>query len=307
MTRAQQTAPVGVSAAEMAEFAKGRLIGDPRLLIDGVCHLHRPESGKLCFATTPDVIESDPTTAGALLLAPPGAEGLIGGTAILVDQPRLAFARIVQQFFRPPTSSGIAGSARISDSAKLSPDVAIGEGCVIGPGVSLGPGTRLQHNVVLASGVQIGRDSIIGSNTVIGEVGFGLAKAEDGSNVRIPHLGSVTIGDEVEIGALCSIAGGTIEPTRIRDRARIDDHVFIAHNCDIGEDVMIIACAEVSGGVRVGKGTWIGPNAAIRDSLTIAAGSLIGMGSTVVKSIEEPGVYLGSPARLMRRHGDQES
>jgi UDP-3-O-[3-hydroxymyristoyl] glucosamine N-acyltransferase len=155
---------------------------------------------------------------------------------------------------------------------------------------------------VLGPGVQIGQNCVVGSNTVVGEVGFGLVRDELGVNLRIPHLGSVFIGNDVEIGALCSIAAGTIEPTRVADRARIDDPGFIAHNCDIGEDVIIIAGAEISGSVQIGNGSWIGPNAAIRDGLTIAPGSLIGIGSTVVKSIDEAGVYAGSPARLLRKN-----
>jgi UDP-3-O-[3-hydroxymyristoyl] glucosamine N-acyltransferase len=244
-------------------------------------------------------LDGDPSTAGAVVIAPPEAGPLLHGTAILVDNPRLAFANAVRAFLAPPQPGGIAASAHIDSTALIGEQVVIGEGCVIGSGASIGAETRLLHHVVIGPNVRIGSRCAIGSGTVIGEVGFGLARDEQGHNVRIPHIGGVEIGDEVEIGALSSIAAGTIEPTRIADRAKIDDQVFIAHNCDIGEDVIIIACAEISGSVRIGPRTWVGPNVSIRDRVSVPADSLLGIGATVIKSLEQPGVYIGSPARLM--------
>lgn len=293
------TATNETTAGELAALVGGELVGDASAAISGVCHVLRPRPGKLCFAMSPDALHADPGAAGAVVIATSDARALLHGTAILVDNPRLAFANAVLAFFAPPQPHGIAASAHIDSTARIGRQVVIGEGCVVGPGASIGAETRLLHNVVIGPNVRIGSRCAIGSGSVIGEVGFGLVMDEQGHNVRIPHIGGVEIGDEVEIGALSSIAAGTIEPTRIADRVKIDDQVFIAHNCDIGEDVIIIACAEVSGSVKIGPRTWVGPNVSIRDRVSIPADSLLGIGATVVKSLDEPGVYIGSPAKLM--------
>ena len=289
---------INVRASAVASAISGTLHGAD-CSITGVCTLNLPERGKLCFAQALDVLgKSDVSSFGAIVIAPHDAEGLTG-TWIGVENPRLAFARVVAELLVPKPVAEIAKSASIHPTARLAKDVSLGEGCVIGAFVTIGEGTWLAHHVVLGQAVHVGRRCKIGSNTVIGEEGFGLAKDGDGPYVRIPHLGSVVISDDVQIGALSSIAAGTIEPTMIGQGARIDDQVFIAHNCLIGENVMIISCAQISGSVTIGRNSWIGPNATIRDKVSIPADTLIGMGAVVTKSLDEPGTYAGSPARLL--------
>lgn len=291
-----------VTAADVAAATGGRLRGDPEAAIRGVCTLANPAAERLAFARDLALLENnDPTRFGVVLLAPAGAETLVEATCILVDEPRLAFAQAANRFFALCSEPTIAASAAIDPSVRIGKRVSIGEHCVLSGGVRIGDDTIVRHGVVLGPRVEVGSRCVIGSNTVIGEVGFGLAKQADGRNLRIPHIGSVVIEDDVEIGALTSIASGTIDPTRIGAGAKIDDHVFIAHNVQLGENVMVIACAELSGSVRVGANTWIGPNVSVRDGLTIAADSLVGIGSTVVKSLEEPGIYMGSPAKLVNK------
>lgn len=288
-----------VQASDVAAAIAGTLHGQDRSIV-GVCTLGRPQRDKLCFAQTLEVLqECGAEAAGAIIIAPLGAERL-AGTWIGVDNPRLAFARVVADLLVYKPAADVAKSATIHPTARAGREVSIGEGCVIGPFVIIGDGTRLGHHVVVGAAVRIGHRCTIGSHAVIGEEGFGLAKDGDGPYVRIPHLGSVVICDDVQIGALSSIAAGTIEPTVIGQGVRIDDQVFIAHNCQIGENVVIIACAEVSGSVTIGRNSWIGPNASIRDKVSIPADSLIGMGAVVTKTLEEPGTYAGSPARLLR-------
>lgn len=289
-----------VSVQAIADFVGGSLSGDASLPIEGVCTLQNPKPRSLCFAQDIDAMTpGDPRFDEALIVGPLGIEQVAPGAAITVDNPRLAYALAVAHFFHQRGAATIADSARISPSARLGRDVTIGEGCVIGPQVTIGDETELRHNVVIGAAVKIGSRCIVGSNSVIGEVGFGLAKDGQGRNVRIPHVGSVVIGDEVEIGALTSIAAGTIDPTVISDRVKIDDHVFIAHNCFLGEDVIVIAGAEISGSVRIGARTWVGPAVSIRDRVTIPGDTFLGIGCTVVKTLVEPGTYIGSPASIM--------
>jgi UDP-3-O-[3-hydroxymyristoyl] glucosamine N-acyltransferase LpxD len=291
-----------IRAGDIAKAVGGRLIGDADAPVAGVCILDKPQAGRLCFARDRVTLREsgDPTLRGAVLLAPPGSADLASGTRILVDDPQFAFALALHLFFAPKERPGVAASAHVDPSAAIGEGVMVGEGCVIGSGVVIGDGSEIRHMVVLGAGVKVGARCLIGSHSVIGEVGFGWAKDKDGRRQRMPHVGSVHIGDDVEIGALTSIASGTLAPTRIGDRVKIDDHVFIAHNCDIGDNVIIIAGAEISGSVRIGRDSWIGPMVSIRDGLHIADNVLVGIGSTVVKSIDEAGIYAGSPARYLK-------
>ena len=291
-----------VNAGAIAEAVGGTLMGDPDMPVEGVCTLDLARPGRLCFARNRANLEEsgDPTAKGAILLCPAGTEDMLAGTRIIVGDPHLAFAEALDLFFAAKATPGVATSAHVDPTASIGGGVMVGQGCVIGPNVVIGEGSEIRHMVVLGAGVRVGARCLIGSHSVIGEVGFGWTKVDSSERRRVPHVGSVHIGDEVEIGALTSIASGTIEPTRIGDRVKIDDHVFVAHNCDIGENVIIIAGAEISGSVRIGRDSWIGPMVSIRDGLHIAANTLLGIGSTVVKSIDEPGVYAGSPARFLK-------
>src|SRR5262249_69041 len=108
------------------------------------------------------------------------------------------------------------------------------------------------------------------------------------------------IGDDVEVGATSSIAGGTVDPTEIHDNVKIDDHVFIAHNCIIGENTLVIACTEMSGSNRIGRDVWIGPNCTTVQGAGIGDGAYLGAGTVATKSLAPGGLYVGSPARLLR-------
>jgi UDP-3-O-[3-hydroxymyristoyl] glucosamine N-acyltransferase len=293
------------TAGEIAALVQGTLSGDAGMEISGVCTFASPEAGKLCFAQSLEMLSSnDPTERGAILLAPPGSEQIVRGTVICVAAPRLAFARAAERVIGARRQSGVARSASVHGTAVIGENVTIGENCVIGERVEIGDDTELRHNIVVAHGVRIGRRCLIKSNCVLGEEGFGFEKDSEGQNIRIPHVGSVLIEDDVEIGGSTTVVAGTISPTRIRRGVKLDDHVFIAHNCDIGADSLVIACAEVSGSVVIGENCWIGPNASIRDGLRIAPGSLVGIGSVVTRSIEVAGVYAGVPARLMKPRED---
>lgn len=139
----------------------------------------------------------------------------------------------------------------------------------------------------------------VGALTVIGQQGFGLEPDESGRYQRIPHIGGVRIGDDVEIGALVAIARGTVDDTVIEDGVRIDDHVFLAHNVRVGEGSLLIAGAQVSGSATIGRGCWIGPQACIRDHVTIGDGAQIGIGAVVVRDVPPGIVVAGNPARML--------
>lgn len=157
------------------------------------------------------------------------------------------------------------------------------------------------HATAVVNGCVTFRGTVtVGALSVLGEQGFGLEPDSTGRYLRIPHVGGVQIGDDVEIGALVAIARGTVDDTVIDDGVRIDDKVFIAHNAHIGKNTLVIAQAEISGSVHIGDGCTIGPGAVIREHVTIGDGTLIGLGAVVVKDVPAHVVVAGNPARILR-------
>jgi UDP-3-O-[3-hydroxymyristoyl] glucosamine N-acyltransferase len=229
-------------------------------------------------------------------------EGKLSCSYVISENPRLDFARAVQRFFVPAKIPNIAETARIGSGVELGADVIIGEYSVIGDGVIIGNNTEIRHHVVIYDNTIIGRNCLVKSNTVIGEEGFGFERDENGVPVRIPHLGRVVIGDNVEIGASTVIARGTLEDTIIESNVKIDDQVFIAHNVVIGSNSMIIAEAEISGSSKIGANSWLGPNCCVMNGITIGDNCFIGLGTVVTKSIPDKVVVAGSPAKILRKN-----
>ena len=225
------------------------------------------------------------TVIGPLAMA---REGL---ALIESDNPRLDFALALRLL------QAEIGFCEHTAPPRIHPSVRIGRNTVIGNGVEIGEGTEIYHNVVIADGVRIGRNCLIKSCAVIGEEGYGFESDPSGRPIRIPHLGSVIIGDDVEVGSLTTVCRGTIGNTVLMDGCKIDDHVHIAHNVQVGTDAMVIACAEVSGSVIIGAGAWIAPNASILEKRKIGPGAVVGLGAVVVKDIEAGITVAGNPAR----------
>ncbi len=221
---------------------------------------------------------------------------------MISDNPRLDFARVLQEFFAPKAVPGIAETARIGRNVSLGKDVIIGEYSVIGNDVVIGDGTEIRHHVVIADNTVIGRDCLIKSNTVIGEEGFGFERDEMGIPIRIPHLGKVIIGNSVELGALNTVMRGTIDDTIVADNVKTDDHVQIGHNVRVGQGCLITACAEISGSAHIGEMTWLGPNCSVMNGIKIGDNVFVGLGTVVNKSVESNVVVAGSPARILRKN-----
>ena len=218
-------------------------------------------------------------------------------TVIAVESPRLEFARLVAYFFGPPRQPGVHPTAVIDSSARVGRDPQIGVGVVVGANCLIGDRVTIGPNAVIHDSCVIGDDVIIGPGSVLGFTGFGYAREADGTPILIPHLGSVTIGDRVEIGANTAIDRGTLENTVIEDDVKIDNLVHIAHNCKIGAGSFVIATAILCGGVRVGENVWISPNVAIREQLKVGENSVVGLSSTVIHDVKPNTVVVGSPAR----------
>jgi UDP-3-O-[3-hydroxymyristoyl] glucosamine N-acyltransferase len=219
---------------------------------------------------------------------------------IKVKNPRLAFAKVVTALFMTDKNSKIDKTATIANYTILMENISIGKYSIIGNNVKIGKNTIINHHVVIDDNTIIGDNCIIKSGAIIGEEGFGFDFEEDGTPVRIPHLGNVEIGKNVEIGANTVIARGTLGSTIIKDDVKIDDQVFIAHNCFISEKTMIIAFAQISGSVHIGKRCWIAPNVSIMQKLHIGDNVTIGLGAVVTKDIADNKKIMGLESLELR-------
>lgn len=219
---------------------------------------------------------------------------------VFSKNPRLSFAMVVQRFFTRKREAAISSKAIISDSAIIGNDVSIGPYCIVEEAVVIGDGTEVRNNVLIKSGTKIGKNCVIRAFSVIGEEGFGFERDETQRLIRIPHMGNVRIGNDVEVGNFCTICRGTVDDTIIDDGVKIDDHSHIAHNVKIGKNAVITAGAVLAGSSELGEAAWIGPNSTVLNHCIISDGALIGIGSVVIRDVAENSHVLGNPAKRIK-------
>lgn len=207
---------------------------------------------------------------------------------VAAKDSRLAFIRTLNQFALDPMDQGtsIHSSAVVHPEAKIGKNVVIGPYCVIGRS-EIGDNTELKAFVSIRDRVVIGRDCLVCEHTVIGKDGFGYQQDEEGNWVQFPHFGGVVIEDGVHIGSSTCIDQGVMAPTRIGRMTRIDNLVHIAHNCQIGPNNMIVACAEISGSVSSGNNCWFGPNSSTLQGLKLGDEVFVGIRALVVENVPD--------------------
>ena len=317
---------LGELAQRVASGLPGlELRGDASVEIRGVCALSPGEPGCVAFLANPRLKDQlGATKAAAVVLSPRDAAGF-AGNALLFKDPHLAFARLAAQFdfskrFTPgvhpsavvaagvavPPGAHVGPGAVIGAGATIGDAVYVGPGCVVGEGVALGEGTRLEARVVVDGRARLGRRCHVNSGAVIGGRGFGLARGPAGWE-EVPQLGSVVIGDDVEIGANTTIDRGAIGDTVLEDGVKLDNQIQIAHNCVIGRHTAIAACVGIAGSTRVGARCMIAGGAGLNGHIEIGDDVVIHGFAMVTKSLPGPGVY-GSglpvlPVREWRREG----
>jgi UDP-3-O-[3-hydroxymyristoyl] glucosamine N-acyltransferase len=288
--------------------------GDPTL--SGVASLDQAQADQLSFVVNPKFAKAARASrAGALIVPPTLAEGF-DQPCLVVANPHANFARAIALFHPEPASpTGIDPSARIDASSQVDPSASIGPNVVIGPGAEIGARTRIEAGCAIGAAVRIGADGhlypnvtvyqgcrlgdrvIVHAGTVIGSDGFGLAW-EDGRWLKVPQVGRVLIGNDVEIGANTTIDRGALDDTVIEDGVKIDNLVQIAHNCRIGENTAIAGCAGLAGSTTIGRNCLIGGAAMILGHIEIGDRVTVSGASFIGKSIREAGVYTSTQPQM---------
>ena len=304
---------------ELAERLGAILHGDPEVVVDRVEALHAAGPRDVSFLSNRCYLPHlGSTRAGAVILAPEFA-GDCPVPALVLDNPYLGYARVAALLSPAPgIVPGIAASAVIERGARVAADASVGAHCVVeagahvGAGTSLGAGSflgryssigphgRVAARVVICKDVSIGARAVIHPGAVIGGDGFGFAN-DNGVWVKIPQIGGVRVGDDVEIGANTTIDRGALADTVIEDGVKLDNLIQIGHNVYIGAHTAIAAGVAVGGSARIGSRCTIGGAASVAGHLEITDDVHITATSAVPKSIDRAGAYSsGMPIRENR-------
>ena len=269
------------------------IINKQETIINSICTPQKINPNSLCF--TKDLISENLNaviiTENKYLQSLPSESN---NTYILTSNPRLIFILAIDILYKQ------IGFQHFNFPSKIHPSVECGENVVIEDGCIIEENVIIEHNTVIHNGTRIGKNSRIRANSNIGGDGFGFERLTDGTPIRFQHLGGVIIGENVEIGALNSIVRGTLSDTIIGNHVKTDNLVHIAHNCIIGNNCLITACAEFSGGITLGKNVWIGPNTSLMQKISIGDNSIIGLGAVVLKNVPENSIYAGNPAKFLK-------
>lgn len=299
---------------ELAEHVSGTVKGDVSCVIESVATLQHAENTQISFLTNPSYRKQlASSNAGCVIMSALDAENCTLN-AIISDNPYAAYAKIAALLSPAETyNSGIdvnahiATDANIAKSASVAAGVVIEAGVILGDSVRIGPGCVIQKDSkvgdhsVLTANVTVTHDCIIGERNlihpgvVIGADGFGQAM-DKGTWIKVPQLGRVVIGDDVEIGANTTIDRGAIEDTVIEDNVKLDNQIQVAHNVKIGAHTAIAGCTAIAGSTKIGKHCRIAGMVGIVGHLEIADNVTVTAKSLVSGSIKKAGVYsAGTP------------
>lgn len=232
------------------------------------------------------------------------AEWLLGitadvGVVVQSADPRDVLRCVIERFLSVPTVVGVSSRASVHPSARLAADVAIAEHCVVGAGCVIGSGSVLHPGVVLYEEVAIGERVEVHSGTVLGSPGFGARWDAAGTLRSFPHVGGLIVEDDVEIGANCVVARGSLQTTRLGRGSLIGALTQISHNVQLGAQTHIGAHCSIAGSAQIGDCCWVGPSASIREHVVVGDGSLVAMGAVVVADVPARAIVRGVPARLV--------
>ncbi len=297
----------GLRLGDIVARLGGVLHGDETVFVSQVGSLLSAGAGQIAFLANPKYRDQLHRTQASAVIVPPPFATETSLPRIVVRNPYAYYARVVGLLNppaqgRPGIHPGAVVRSTVPSSASVGENVVVGEGvclgenvilhpgCVIGDGVTIGDDSVLYANVVVYRGCVIGKRAIIHSGAVIGADGFGFAK--DGERwVKIPQIGRVLIGDDVEIGANTSIDRGALDDTIVGDGVKLDNQIQVAHNVSIGEHSAMAGCVGIAGSTHIGRRCTVGGAGMISGHLELADDVHISGGTLVGKSLRQPGQY----------------
>ena len=306
------------TTAEIAQRLEGEVRGDAGAVLTGFAHADAAQPGDLTFAETDQYFAAAEKSPATAIIAGKNSSSA-NKILIRVANPRIAFAKALALFF-PETkfapgihpSAVIAASAQVDATAHIGPHCTIGErvrlganvvlqaGNFIGDDSALGDETRLFPNVTLYPRTQIGRRVRIHSGTVIGSDGYGYV-LDKGVHLKIPQVGNVIVGDDVEIGSNVSVDRGALGSTVIGQGTKIDNLVQVAHNVEIGEHCIVISQVGIAGSCRLGNYVILAGQAGIGGHLKIGHNATLGAQAGLMTNIPDGETWLGSPAKPVKQ------
>ena len=293
----------------------GKIIGNGDTLITDVASVETAKDGSITFIKDDSLIPQAMKSMASAIVVHREIQAL-KKPQIVVENPFLAFTRftevVAEERYKRP--AGNHPAAIISKEAIIGKGVSLGAYVVVDDYVCIGSNVTIYPNTFIGKGSRIGDDSVIYANvsirenviigkravihcnSVIGDDGFGYLQVK-GKHKKIPQIGTVEIGDDVEIGAMVTICRAALDKTIIGNGVKIDNHSHVAHNVTIGDNTMLIAYAKIAGSTRIGKNVMIAEDVGITDHVTIGDNCIVGGGSNVYKSLEPGSVVWGSPAK----------
>lgn len=300
---------MAMGLAELADRIGARLAGDSAVVVRGVATLEDAGSTDVSFLSNRAYRRYLRVTRAAAVILAPRDQADCPTAALVMDRPYVGYARAVAALFPVVGHPGgispdatVAADARVEEAAWVGPRAVVeegawigpgsfvGPGCVIGAGARVGRGSRLVANVTLGARVVLGERVLIHPGAVLGGDGFGFAE-DNGRWLKIGQLGSVVVGDDVEIGANTTIDRGALKDTVIGDGVKLDNQIQIGHNVEVGEHTIIAGCSAIAGSTRIGRRCALGGGAMVLGHLELADDVHITALTTVFHSIRKPGVY----------------
>jgi UDP-3-O-[3-hydroxymyristoyl] glucosamine N-acyltransferase len=314
MTRGKHrtAAPRAHTLRDIARRFGGKVLGDAATRVNQVATLENAPAGAIAFFANQRYLQHLKSTHAAAVIVNEAVAGATTLPRIVCDNPYAYFAR-VSGLLNPaaPVKAGVHRTAVVDRTAALAAGVSvgphavigararlgagcvIGAGCFVGDGAAVGAGSRLFPNVTVYHGCVIGERGILHSGVVIGADGFGLAH-EEGRWLKVPQIGRVVIGNDVEIGANTTVDRGAIDDTVIEDGVKLDNQIQVGHNVHIGAHTAIAACTGIAGSARIGRFCRIGGASGIAGHIVIADHVEISTHTLITKSLDQPGTYTGA-------------
>ncbi len=319
-----------MTLGELIERLGGALAqGDPERLVDGVNSWELAKAFEVAFADSPGAVTAALGSDAGIVVLPLGVAQAYphGKCVVQADQPRLWFAKAAKLLAPAEAAAGVHPSsvidahvelgahisvgacAVIEYGASIGDDTCIGAGAVIGRGVRVGADCHIYPRAVLYAGTTLGDRVVVHAGAVLGADGFGYVRDSiTGAYTQFPQQGTLVIEDDVEIGANATIDRGALKETRIRRGTKIDNLVHVGHNCEVGEDVILVALTGISGSSTVDRGAVLAGQVGIGDHAHVGPGVILGgqsgvfNGKTVTNEGLRPGTVLyGTPARPLKQ------